>query len=231
MSATTNGTATPKHFSIAVAGGGIGGVCLAIALHDLKIPVHIYEAAHAFTEVGAGIGFGTNSLRAMAMLDPALLKAYKHCETTNGWPSKRQVVFDFRYGMAKPSPEGHKPAQSLLELRSETGMSSVHRARFLEEMVKLVPEGMASFGKRVEDIEEVDDGVVLKFADGTTAKHNAVVGCDGIKSRVRKVLLGEHNPESQAIFSGSYCYRGLVPMEKAKDLVGEECAENTQMCK
>ena len=219
-----------KPFSLAVIGGGIGGICLAITLHDLKIPCHIYEAAHAFTEVGAGVGFGTNSLKAMALLDPNILAAYKHCETTNGWSSKLRTVFDFRWGMGTTSPEGYQPAQSMLELTSETGMSSVHRARFLEEMVKLVPKEMASFGKRLEGIDEEGEGVLLKFADGTTARHDAAIGCDGIKSRVRKILLGEDNPASAAVFSGSYCYRGLVPMEKAKDLVGEEFAMNTQMC-
>ena len=44
---------------IAIVGGGIGGLCLALGLRKHShIDVQIYEAAHAFSEIGAGIGVG-----------------------------------------------------------------------------------------------------------------------------------------------------------------------------
>ena len=47
-------------FTIAIVGGGIAGVTLAIALCRLNpkkdIKIDIYEGAHAFTEIGAGVG-------------------------------------------------------------------------------------------------------------------------------------------------------------------------------
>lgn len=55
---------------------------------------------------------------------------------------------------------------------------------------------------------------MLHFADGTFAQHTAALGCDGIKSRMRPILLGEPDPAA-ALFSGEYAYRALVPMEKA----------------
>ncbi len=73
-------------------------------------------------------------------------------------------------------------------------------------------------------------GVRLRFYDGTSAEHTAVVGCDGIKSRTRKIVLGEGRAESAAVFTGKYAYRGLVPMEKAVGLLGQELARNGQMC-
>ena len=57
-----------------------------------------------------------------------------------------------------------------------------------------------------------------------------MVGCDGIKSQVRKVLLGAGDETSEPVFSGKLCYRGLVPAEKAIDILGEELALNSQMC-
>ena len=221
-----------KPFSLAIVGGGIGGLCLAVALDSHHVPVHVYEAAPAFTEIGAGVGLGPNALRAMALLSPGILRGYKRCETSHASPEERKRFFNFRYGMEKPSADGMMAGDLICDLRSESETSSVHRARFLNELVNLLPPGAASAGKRLTGLDESgdDDGVLLKFADGTEARHDAVVGCDGIKSQVRKVLLGPGNATSEAVFSGKYCYRGLVPAEKAIGILGEELALNSQMC-
>jgi salicylate hydroxylase len=62
---------------------------------------------------------------------------------------------------------------------------------------------------------------VLHFADGSTAQHNAVLGCDGIKSRTRSLVLGDSDVPA-AVFSGKYAYRGLIPMAKAVEIIGDE---------
>lgn len=95
-----------KPFSIAIVGGGIGGLCLAVALDSHNVPVHVYEAAPAFTEIGAGVGLGPNALRAMALLSPAVFQGYKRCETSHASPEERKRFFNFRYGMEKPSADG-----------------------------------------------------------------------------------------------------------------------------
>lgn len=220
-----------KPFSIAIAGGGIGGLCLAVALAHNNVPVHVYEATPAFSEIGAGVGFGPNALRAMQLLNPAILEGYKRCETTSASPSEDRRFFNFRYGLEKPSADGMVAGQMICEVRSDMKTSSVHRARFLEELVKLIPEGAASFRKGLVGIEEEGEGVLLKFFDGTEARHDAVVGCDGIKSQVRKLLLGEGDKTSEAVFSGKCCYRGLVPAEKAIKILGEDLVLESQMCK
>ena len=56
-----------------------------------------------------------------------------------------------------------------------------------------------------------------------------VIGCDGIKSRVRRIVLGEDNPQSHPHYSHKYAYRGLVPMEKAIEALGEDMAGNRHM--
>jgi salicylate hydroxylase len=81
----------------------------------------------------------------------------------------------------------------------------VHRARFLNEMVKLLPKDIARFGKRLVSIEDRGDegGMQLKFRDGTVATHTAVIGCDGIKSETRKYILGRDNPAAYAQWAGN----------------------------
>lgn len=83
--------------SIAVVGGGIGGVCLTIGL--LKYPhinVHVYEAASSFGEIGAGVAFGPNSERALAALGPDALEAFRKHATPNLWPSYADVFCQYR---------------------------------------------------------------------------------------------------------------------------------------
>ncbi|KAJ0158592.1 Salicylate hydroxylase, partial [Colletotrichum tanaceti] len=222
-----------KSFSVAVVGGGVGGLTLTLQLLQSRIPVTLYEQAAEFGEIGAGVSFGPNALRAMSLISPHVRRAFETHATRNQWEDHRDVWFDFRYG---ESCGGRRREGELIHrLVCETGQTSVHRAHFLDELVKLLPEGVARFGKRAVDYEEYedyDDGgtrVLLRFQDGTTAVHDAVVACDGIKSRLRSVMLGEANPASKAVFSGKYAYRGLVPMEEAEQVLGEELARNSQM--
>lgn len=227
-------TAPQNPFSIAVAGGGggIGGLALAIGLRHQDVPVHIYEAAPAFAEVGAGVAFGRNAMRAMSLIEPAIEAGFQRRATTNGWRDKQKTWFDVSYGMDSRNGNGKKAGDLICPVTTawEPAQGSIHRARFLDELVGLVPEGCASFGKRVEVVEETEGGARLRFRDGTSAEHTAVIGCDGIKSRTRKIVLGEGRAESTAVFTGKYAYRGLVPMEKAVGLLGEELAQNGQMC-
>ena len=75
-------------YSVAVVGGGIGGLCLAIGLMKYKhIDVQIYEAAPSFGEIGAGITVGPNAQRALELIGPAAAKAFKDVATPNLWPS------------------------------------------------------------------------------------------------------------------------------------------------
>ncbi|KAK3055863.1 hypothetical protein LTR09_003097 [Extremus antarcticus] len=214
-----------REYSIACVGGGIGGLCTAIGLLHQGVPVEIYEAAPAFAEIGAGVSLGPNAARAMQMIDPAIHEGLLRCATGNAWPAQQNSWFTFRKGEDKDAKFGAK----ICDLWCETGQTSVHRASFLDELVALVPKEVAHFGKKLEDIEDKGDHVILHFADGTTAKHSAVIGCDGVKSRTREIVLGKHHPATKPTFSGKYAYRGLIPMEKAADLMGDELARNSQM--
>ena len=216
-----------KPFSIAVVGGGIAGLTFTLGLLKQRIPVTLYEAASQFGEIGAGVSFGPNALRAMSLISPYVYEGFERVATRNQWASKKEVWFDFRYG--DNCGGRRKVGEKIYTVKVEGGNTSVHRAHFLNEMVKLLPDGIATFNKRLIGFVQDDQGVVLKFQDGTEARHDALVGTDGIKSRVRMSLLGEENPAAKAVFSGKIAYRGLIPMDKAVELLGEEYAKNSQM--
>ncbi|KAI1472220.1 FAD/NAD(P)-binding domain-containing protein [Daldinia caldariorum] len=232
-------TAT-KHFDIAIVGGGISGLTLAVALLKQNVPFTVYESAPKFTEIGAGLGFGPNAVKAVELISPELLEGLKR-RVTLGWESKRQDWFTIRVGDQKKAgpdgvlkqkeKEGLKVGDPLFEIQygDDRLAGGVHRAHFLDELLALIPDSVSKFGKRLVDITSATDGsqdAVLHFADGTTAQHSAVVGCDGIKSKTREILLGE---KSKAVFSGKYAYRGLIPMGRAVELLGAETAENPQL--
>ena len=131
------------------------------------------------------------------------------------------------YAQGKGEHEGSVIAQQ----KNQTGMLSVHRARFLEELVKPIPARRAHFGKRLVSIDVNEDNkpLVMHFKDGTTEETDAVIGSDGIHSAVRLCLLGEDQPAARAVFANSVSYRGVVSMDRAVEKVGAEYAQNSMM--
>ena len=106
-------------------------------------------------------------------------------------------------------------------------MQSVHRAHFLDELVKGVPAQRAHFNKRLQDLEEKEDGVTLHFKDGTSTTADVAIGADGVHSKVRDFLVGAET--GKPIFSGAVIYRGLVPMAPAIEVLGSKHAQNSIM--
>ena len=121
--------------------------------------------------------------------------------------------------------EGEHEGELIHPQINATGQQSVHRAHFLDELVKSVPKERAHFNKRVNSLEDRQDGpVVIHFKDGTMATADAVIGADGVHSVVREHLLGKE--AAKPVYAGSVAYRALVPMEKAVEKLGEEFAGN-----
>lgn len=215
--------AQTKKLEIAIIGGGIAGVTLAIALHQRAIPVKVYEAAHVFSEIGAGVSFSPNAVQAMKVCGDGVYEAFQEVCTKNLWSSKQKVWFDYIDGYN----EGAKHA---FTISNSMGQNGVHRAHFLDKMVRLIPEGVAEFGKRLRTVSEKSNGrMLMEFEDGTSAEADAVIGCDGIKSHVRRSMFGADHPCANPGYTHKYAYRGLVDMEDAVASIGEERAQNSYM--
>lgn len=217
-----------KSFNVAIIGGGIAGITLAIALHHRQIPVTIYEQAPAFGEVGAGVSFSPNAVQAMKVCHPGVYQAFERVCTRNLWESKQDVWFDYLDGYNNRESGRQDIA---FTIRNSLGQNGVHRAHFLDEMVRLIPEDIARFHKHLEEIlERMSDGkLLMRFSDGSVEEADVVVGCDGIKSRVRQLMVGREHPAADPVFTHKYAYRGLVPMDKAVEAIGEELASNACM--
>ncbi|KAB8231151.1 hypothetical protein ETB97_008503 [Aspergillus alliaceus] len=223
ISRTPEMTATPE---IAIVGGGIVGLVLAAGLTRRGVKVQLFEQARNFREIGAGIGFTRNTVGCMEKINPGVVRALRSGGAVNVSLDQQDPKSYLRwidgYGQQQENdPMYQKP---LLKLDAGVkGWETVRRDQFLDDLVKVIPEGVVHLQKRLDTIEDNEDAdkVVLNFTDGTRAEADAVIACDGIKSRTRQLLLGADNPASHPQYTHKVAYRALIPMDKVREAIGD----------
>jgi salicylate hydroxylase len=189
--------------SIAVIGGGIGGLGAALALLATGFDVHVYEQADAVRDVGAGIQVSPNAARLLTQLGIAP-------EATRGvqplglhqrrWDDGRTLRF---------TPLG-------VEVERVCGAPyyQSHRADLLNALVSRFPADRLHVGHQLNELVDYGDRVTAYFQNGKRVTVDALIGADGIHSTVRRrVFGGEH-----AQFAGCVAYRGLVPADRVASL-------------
>ncbi|KAG4432986.1 hypothetical protein IFR05_011530 [Cadophora sp. M221] len=219
----TAAMSSPEESSITIIGGGLAGLTLSIGLTRQGIPHKIYEGASAFAEIGAGISLGPNSIAALELIDPRIKEALKKCITYNegldddGEGPGKEEWMEVRVG---EKDDFNKLITTICHTGSNRpGRACVHRAKFLNEFIKLVPPSVTTFGKNLVSISEVPSTskLYLKFADGTSALASAVIACDGIKSVARQqYVLSDIEDQRicRPVFANDFGYRGMFPRAK-----------------
>ncbi|RYP43292.1 hypothetical protein DL768_009996 [Monosporascus sp. mg162] len=209
-------------FNVAIIGGGIIGLHVAVGLMKRGIPVTIYEQAHELKEIGAGMGFASNIVDCMAAIDPDIIKALADVAIKSGGNMRWINGFTQEDLSLRPM---ERLFDIELWLDKEATVWTTHRSQFLNEMVKLVPSDHTKLGKRLDMIVQggENEKLLLKFCDGTTAEADAVIGCDGIKSRVRQLVLDGDDPAAVPHYAHESAYRCLVDMDKALPVLGNLC--------
>ncbi len=188
---------------ILIAGGGIGGLTAALALLQRGFEVTVFEQAAALREVGAGVQISANGVRVLAALGVAEALAALSCEAAGKeirlWNSGQTwKLFDLgaqsvaRYGF--PYYTVFRP--DLLGV--------------LAEAVRRLHPGALRLGVRVDGFTQEGGRVTIRCADAGTATGDALVGADGIHSRVRHTLFGA----DAAAFTGLIAWRGVIPIAR-----------------
>ncbi|KAI1284787.1 salicylate hydroxylase [Xylaria sp. FL0933] len=204
------------HFRVAIIGGGLAGATLANALvRESHLEIHVFESASEFPERGAAVGLGIN---AQLALNQVLPTATALLDKAGAVPlnSSRLVLGS--------GPEAGKLIFDLAE--SDPGQV-VHRASLLRELLAPLPKESLHPNKKLVAIKAHDGGVELTFQDETTYQFEAVIGADGIFSSVRDhVLRGREAAKAHSASPAHFwdC-RNVVPLDKAKTLLGDEYFE------
>ncbi len=187
---------------VLVAGGGIGGLAAALALAKKGLRVRVYEQGAEFKEIGAGIQLGPNVYRMFEALGltQAIERYSVHPDNLVmmdaitgqqvirlpvGGDAFRERFGGYLYGVI------HRGDlyQVLLEAcRAESGIELNDRKKCL-------------------DYRDLGARVVLQLEGGERVEGCALVGADGLWSRVRAQLLGEGKPR----VSGHIAYRAVLP--------------------
>lgn len=153
------------HLEVAIIGGGITGLALATGLLKRNINFKIYERAHTFREIGAGIAFTPNAERAMKALNPALHAAYRKVAAQN---DEDYFYYLDGYNHKDENPN-HEETMLKLYL-GERGFEGCRRPDFMDEMVKLIPAEHVQLDKDLVSVaDEGNDRMHLSFRDGSTA--------------------------------------------------------------
>ena len=188
---------------ILIAGAGIGGLSAALALIRRGVRVRVIEQARGLAEIGAGVQISANGAHALFSLglESALERVW--CEPVGKeirlWSTgETWKLFD----LGAVSRERYGAPYFM-----------IHRAdlhRILLEAVTAASPDCIALGMRAVGFEQDDRSVTLLCDDGARVQGAALIGADGVHSRIRNALFGE----MPARFTGLLAWRGLVPMER-----------------
>ena len=191
---------------VAIVGGGVGGLTLALELHDAGIECTIYEAVSRIEPLGVGINLMPH---AVAVLDRHGLQQ----TLTDVGIATKEAVFANRFGqIIHRAPAGMAGGFAFPQI-------SIHRGdlqtALLDAVQERLPEGTIRTGHRCTAVSQTDHSVTLSFASPTGAKlpdetADVVIGCDGVHSVVRKQY---HPNEGEPRYSGINMWRGATPWE------------------
>ncbi|KAI0198026.1 hypothetical protein F4808DRAFT_452250 [Astrocystis sublimbata] len=208
--------------NVAIVGGGIIGVIAALGLQRRGMRVTIYERARTWHKTGVGFAFTSAARDCMKALDPCILDALLRVGEEN--------KHDFNRWWDGFSPKTKAEAESednslLFQVPArDAAYIGCLRSHLQLEMATQLPEGVAQFGKQLESCfdNEGSGKVVLRFVDGETAEADLVIGCDGINSTVRKILLGLDSASAYPGYTHIVAYRTVVPVASVSSALGQD---------
>jgi len=191
---------TSLHFL--VAGGGIGGLAAAYVLGRRGHTVTVLEQSAAFGEIGAGIQLGPNIFRMFDYL---------------GLTEAINEVAYFPPGLGMNDVRtGEKVVRVALgdAARAAYGFAYgvIYRAdlhQVLLDACRRTPGVELRTDSKVESFSQDSRGVTVQLTSGAALKGDALLGADGLWSRVRQAIVGDGKPR----VSGHIAYRAVLKRE------------------
>jgi 3-hydroxybenzoate 6-monooxygenase len=192
---------------ILIAGGGIGGLAAGHALALKGFPVRVIEQAPEFREIGAGIQLAPNIFRALERIglkEAVLADAHRPPAMEMRCALSGERVT--RIPLADP-----RFMEKFKQPYAVTHRHDIHgvfiRACQNNNLITLEPS------RTVEDFVQDDAGVTLILENGDRVRGRALIGCDGMWSKVRNKILGDGKP----LVSGHIAYRAVLRREEVPE--------------
>jgi len=189
--------------SVAIVGGGLGGLTAAILLLRAGFDVQVYEQSKGLGELGAGINLGPNASRILHRIGIG-----DQLERTGVKPASfvQRRWDDGRILLRSPLGEG-------IERAFGAPYYTFHRGD-LHRLTDAIPAERVHLAHRFTGLMDHADRVEAHFENGSSISVDALIGADGIHSVVRHALFGPEKPH----FTGCVAYRGLVPANRLRHL-------------
>src|SRR5262245_62275857 len=196
-------TMRDQRISIAIVGSGMGGLAAAATLRRIGADVRVYEQAHQFARVGAGIQMLPNAMKVLRGI---------------GIEERlRRIAFEPISHLNRAWDTGTVMRELPM---SETTFGApylcMHRAELHEALLSVLPHEVIHLDKKLVGLDQRGDQIRLTFSDGSRAIADAVIGADGIHSVVREIIIGPDKP----IHKGRIAYRAVfsTALLKSKDI-------------
>jgi salicylate hydroxylase len=187
-----------------IAGGGIGGLAAASALARKGFPVRVLEQAPEFKEIGAGIQLGPNIFRALEKIglrDAVLADAHvppgmeMRCALSGHLVTR--IPLDDRRFLAK-----------FKQPYAVTHRADIHAA-ILNACLNDNRVSLEN-NRTVKAFDQDADGVTVTLQSSERIKGRALIGCDGMWSRIRDQIVGDGKPR----VSGHIAYRAVLKKDE-----------------
>ena len=186
---------------VVIVGGGIGGLTLALSLHQAGIACRVFEAAPEIRPLGVGVNLLPHGMRELTELGLQDRLAGVAVET-------QELRFYNRYGQFIFSePRGRYAGYEWPQL-------SIHRADLHGVLLDAVKERLGADAVALDmkclSIVEGANKITARFQNGTTVEGSCAIGCDGIHSAVRRQLFPGEGPPA---YQGINMWRGTTRMK------------------
>jgi 5-methylphenazine-1-carboxylate 1-monooxygenase len=188
---------------VAIIGGGITGLSLALNLHQRGISCHVYERAPEIKELGVGITLLPHAMREFAALgiaDELLAAGIENVES----------CFFNRFGqLIYKEARGKLSGYRFPEVGIHRGR--LHLILYQAALAKLTSSRLSTNHNCVA-VEQDEHVAKVMFTETTTGRvlpavsADIVVACDGINSVIRK----QFYPNDDVAFAGINSWRGVT---------------------
>jgi 2-polyprenyl-6-methoxyphenol hydroxylase-like FAD-dependent oxidoreductase len=172
--------------TVLVVGGGTAGCALATLLGRADVAVEIVERKPDFTTYGSGITLQGAALRVL--------------RSVGVWDDLRRYGYEFN-SLGLRSADGHLLAE-IPDVRTGGPDLPATLGAYRPKLAELLAEAAIGSGAKVrlgatvETITQDDDGIDVIFSDGDSGRYDLLVGADGIRSRTRKQIGIDVEPQS-----------------------------------